>query len=283
MEKLVGLARQHEIAKVDAASFRWVTRELRTLEDVLREFDQDKWGPLHVIAERGEFKNIRAFESAAGIGTETVYCRAKGDLFAATYSEAYDVYACTFGEVLASYATHSDLIIEVGAGYGALAFRLLEMPEFRNHELLALDVSQSGLQVMSSLAKQLGVKAIASVFDIHAPHFPAATVGRRPLVLVSNVLMYASHQLQDFYMSVAALEPSIVVIVEPIAEDLQDCPPLQEAAARYLTANRYYSGTLRDLMDCISRDASSAVGHEADVFSFNVACPNSRLVWVKKS
>jgi hypothetical protein len=210
----------------------------------------------HPIWEAGWAENLKAFDPTKA-GRELAkpryhgkypIVRWNGDLYVPE-SEDYEhnMLAVIQDWVFDKYLRNSDMVCEFGCGTGHNLFRVGDVNS--NVTLVGLDWATSAVQFIN-LQAQAGAYspnlAWAHGFDFFNPSLTFTPSKNCAFVTVASLEQVGS-KWKPFFDFVMAIQPKVVIHIEPIEEVLDDRCLLDHLSREYFRKRGYLTGWLRHL------------------------------------
>ncbi len=256
----------------------WEQRR-KTPEEILREYDEDKWGvmlerinqspvPL-TIADAERWDMDLPFQS---------FTWHDGVFQPMSFPEANAIYIRLVTDTLQACMPAS-AIAELGCGYGKVVLRLLTNGAFGAVPFYAAEYTQSGIDVTTKLAAAGGLPITMGWCDFNDPTLTNLAVPEGAVLYTSFATPYVPELQDAFIESLIARRPKAVVHFEPCYEHCSTTSLLGMMRRRYLEVNDYN----RNLMTVLRkfRDAGKIAIEREDpaVFGSNPLLSASVVVW----
>jgi hypothetical protein len=280
---------QHEFTVEDLPRFspwparllglvEWQQRE-KTLTEVTREFDREKWG---LLLERyratGASAAIDVVEAWMLESTAPTLCTIGERFQLVTPSQAlhrhYEVVAQTLHDLLPANS-----IMDLGAGIGGAILRLAVDSRFQGTPLYAAEFTNSGIELMKQLAASAGINLRIGHCDLSSESLTDLLVPEGSILFTCMAACYVPQIADNFVNAFCRFGPKAVVHFEPCYEH---CDPQTLTGAlrrRYIELNDYN----RNLAALLHRHAAAGAIHiireVPAVIGVNPLLPISILVW----
>ena len=268
----------------------WVARLLgaatwpqktKTREEVLREFEGEKWGPYLE----------RARQTSEPVTVEDVDGWMFGDLPRSPISdgdrlelvsplEARMRYLTWVESVLRPYLRGS--VVELGCGYGSLLLALARRPALEGRRLTGGELTESGLALLRILAKNANIAVTAGRCDLSATPVTALAVEPESLVFTSYAAFYQPEVHVSFVDALLALRPRVVVHIEPCYEHCAQTSLLGLLRRRYIEVNDYNRNLATLLRSEEARGKLSVVEERKAEFGMNPLLAASVIAWAPR-
>lgn len=250
----------------------------KTLAEVIREFDTDKWGQLVALAEAGRGYSIDVLEEAEAAGDTVQPFFEDGGIFLATVRHSRMRHLQRLREALAPYVANASCLVELGAGYGAKLFRLARLPEFSSLQLMAAELTATGRELLRRVAAQAGLDVVVAACDLSA-----GTIDRRipsrALVFTSYALHYVPVLPRGLPSWLASFDPVAVVHCEPCLEHYSSRSLHDLLCAAYVQVNDYSRNIASVLEAAHGSGEIEIVSMLSKVIGENPLLPASLITW----
>jgi hypothetical protein len=257
---------------------RWDPR-LTTPEEVTREFDQEKWGPLLARARAApspptledvvDWELQDAPPSLRSVGGGLKLMGGKEAL-----SHFRDVVAQTVARYLPSSA-----VVELGCGYGAIILDLARRPAFRGLPFLAAEYTASGVELTRLLAAAQPVALSVAKCDFRSAEMTELSMPVGSVVFTSFATMYIPELSVDFVAALARRRPQAVVHFEPCYEHCDQTKLLGMMRRRYVEVNDYNRNLVSLLHGQERAGAIRILEEQPALCGPNPLLPASVLAW----
>lgn len=252
---------------------------VKTEQEVLREFNRDKWGELLSLANSDSGIDLHAVE-AAEINPETVVpYYESGHLYLAPFRHVLNRHLDLYAEVLSEYATGASALIELGAGFGSKIFRLSDLEPFKSLPLYAAELTPNGRDLIKLLAIRAGKAIRVGACDFRGGMLELDNVPPNAIVFTSFAVHYVPTLTDQFIALIAKLKPKVVVHFEPCIE-LMNPEILHELMCRsYMLRNDYNRNILGLLEAAATKGDCHIISVRANLMGGNPLLPLSSIVW----
>jgi hypothetical protein len=256
------------------------SRPERTREDLLREFEREKWGTLlaRVMSSgtRVSLDDVEAWEAASA--PESLVTDGDSWLLLPA-KEAGARYAAHVAAALSPYKS-APAILELGCGYGGQLLRVAKRPEFSGKRILGGELSESGVKVLRLLAESQGTPLTAGLCDLLADQVTTFDVPPGSLVYTSYAACYVPMLNLGFVRGISKLRPAAVVHLEPCYEHASPDTLLGLMRRRYIEVNGYTRNLQSVLRDAESQGLIRILAEKPAIFGANPFLPASVLAWM---
>jgi hypothetical protein len=256
----------------------WEPRK-KTPAEVTREFGREKWGALLDRYRRtGACATIDVVDGWM-IESELPTLRSEGDRFyLLSAKEAldrhYEVVARTIQELLPARA-----IVELGAGYGSVIFKMANDPRFRGISLLAAEYTDSGVELMKLLSRASDMHLPIGHCDLAADSFTKLSIPEGSIVFTCMAAHYIPKLGDRFVDSFRVLRPKAVVNFEPCYEHCNGETLTGMLRQRYIEMNDYNTNLMTLLHRHAANQTISIRDEQRAVIGVNPLLPISIFHW----
>jgi len=280
---------QHEFTVEDLPRFSpWPARLLglaewqqrkKTLTEVSREFDHEKWGNL--------LDRYRASGGKAAIDVVEAWMLESNAPSLCTIGERFELLTASHAlnrhyEVVAQ-ALHDLLpansIVDLGAGFGSVIMRLAVDSRFQGATMYAAEFTNSGVELMKQLATSAGINLRIGHCDLSSESLTDLLVPEGSIVFTCMAACYVPQIEDKFVNAFCEFRPKAVVHFEPCYEH---CDPQTLTGAlrrRYIELNDYNRNLVSLLHQHAAAGAIRILKEVPAVVGVNPLLPISILVW----
>jgi len=247
----------------------------RTRDEVLREYDREKWGRVLDALKAGADVSAEELYRLQGVDPEKPIAFARGDeLYIAPARLVFEEEQELFASTLRQYP--SRILAELGSGLGD---KLLAMAaRFAPQRIWGGEFTASGVECGRLLASKRGIEAEFARFDYLNPE----TVLRVP----ENALVYTSHSVEQipslseaFVDALILRAPQTVIHFEPCYETHEETTLLGLMRRRYTEVNDYNRNLFGLLRSFERRGRIRILDFRKNVLGGVPLNPTSILIW----
>lgn len=251
----------------------------KTEQEVLREFNRDKWGELLSQAKRDPGFNLQAAE-ALEINPETVIpFYDSGRLLLAPFRHVLERHMELYTEVLGAFANNASALVELGAGFGSKILRLSDIPLFKQLPLYAAELTSNGRELIELLATRAGKQITVGACDFREGTLSLKNIPPDAIVFTSFAAHYVPELSTKFVKFIADLKPRVVVHFEPCMEHMKT-GSLHELMCRGYILRNDYNRNLVSLLETASRGGNARIlSVRRNVMGGNPLLPLSVIAW----
>jgi len=255
------------------------TQKHKNPSEVIREFGDEKWGRLLELfssrpnitlaevelMEKDLNATIPIFDWQLGFYLDKVKA---SDLSVLKYME----------EILNRYSNGASCLVELGAGYGNKIFNLSETPLLKSLDLIALEYTKTGCDLIKLIASHTKQKVKVDQCDFNTLNFGNVAIPENAIIFTSYALHYVTEMRDDFVQRLCQLKPKVVIHFEPCYDYLDKGTIHGLLCRRYMEVNGY----TRNISSCIDAGCKRAGAHfksQKNVYGANPFLPFSIIEW----
>lgn len=250
-------------------------------DQVMREYEIEKWGAFLNRLKKSKKDGISvglADVDSWLLGAEQSLC-AVGDGFKLmTGSDSQKHYVDLVDKVLSSYFPASSLV-ELGAGYGSILLNLAQRPVFETARLIAGEYTQSGVDLIKTLAQSQGLSIEAGRCDFISPGITSLSIPQQAVIYTSYATPYIPFLPDSFVANLVRFKPKAVIHFEPCYEHYQGNQLVDMLRRRYIELNDYNRNLVDLLRSHEQKGYIQIMAEERVVFGSNALLPVSIIAW----
>jgi len=250
----------------------------KTEKEVLREFNQDKWGQL--LKQEWDLSKLTLVEIEQGlIDSDTLIpCYDAGRFYLATERQLLDMHLDLFADVLRSHLEGASCLVELGAGYGSKLFALAQREGFTKLPLFAGEYTQSGCKLISILANSMDKPVNIGHCDFRKMKIEGIEIPEDALIFTSYAAHYVPELSKDFLGFLGRLNPQVVVHFEPCYEHYAMDSLHGMMCRRYVELNDY-TRNLASVIEAGRKRGEISLRTKKNVLGSNPFLPISVIEW----
>ena len=254
------------------------TVKYKTAKEVLREFNQDKWGQL--LKQVWKMNKPTLVEVELGlIDSYTLMPYYEGGKFyLANERQLLDMHLDLFEDVLRPHLEGASCLVELGAGYGSKLLSIGQREGFSKLPLLAGEYTQSGRELISILAESLNIPITVGYCDFREMKIDDLSIPDNALIFTSYAAHYVPELSKDFVGFLAKLNPRAVVHFEPCYDYYAMDSLHGMMCRRYMELNDY-TRNLASLIEASQQRGEISLRTRKNVLGSNPFLPLSVLEW----
>lgn len=257
----------------------WEQRH-KTPEEILREYEDEKWGPLLERLRAAEREiAIEEVDGWAREGSTASLCSIGERLELLSPREAHARYLNLVEDVLKEFLPASALV-ELGAGYGSIILALATRGPFAQMRVMAAEYAPSGVELLRCIAKGQRLEIEVGHCDFASSWVADMTIPQGALIFTSFATPYVPRLSPDFVKALCTYRPQAVVHLEPCYEHCNSQALLGLLRRRYIQVNDYNTNLVTLLHDQQERGLIRILEERPTVFGMNPLLAASVIAWI---
>ena len=252
--------------------------KFKTREEVLREFNQDKWGQLLRQVSKMIKPTFAEVERKLVDSNIQVPCFEGGKFYLANERQLLDMHLDLFEDVLRPHLDTASCLVELGAGYGSKLLALAQREGFSNLSLLAGEYTHSGRELISILANSLDMPIAVGYCDFREMKIDDLGIPENALIFTSYAAHYVPELSNDFISFLCKLRPRAVVHFEPCYEHYALDSLHGMMCRRYVELNDY-TRNLASIIEAGQERGQISLRVQKNVLGSNPFLPISIIEW----
>jgi hypothetical protein len=250
----------------------------KTEKEVLREFEDEKWGRLLKKALALENPSLLDIEEAYADTNSIFPCYEAGNFYLATWQQMHDRHVKLYADFLGPHVRGASCLVELGAGYGSKLFALALRDGFSGLPLFAGEYAKSGRDLISILAKSIKRPVTVGYCDFRTLTISNISIPPNAVIFTSYAAHYVPRLSNNFVDFLARLQPKAVVHFEPCYEHYDENSLHGMMCRRYVELNDYTRNLAGVIDEGCKRDGFS-VRAARNVLGNNPFLPISVIEW----
>lgn len=251
----------------------------KNAQSVSREYEDEKWAPL--------LKRIRSHQAKTIADVDQIFfSQHKGPLASLYHGDLVEWSLPAYHEryIKIVHKTIKNLlpasgVAELGCGYGSLILNLAMKKPFRKMPLWAGEYAPSGVEIVSTLSKNLGAHIHADRCDFCSPHVTDMPIKPGAVIFTSFAVACVPRISEQFVEALMRFQPKAVVHFEPNYEDADPKSLLGLMKQRYIQLNDYNTNLWPVLKRFSKAGKIKIIQSEKDVIGSNPFLPASLIIW----
>ena len=252
----------------------WEVRH-KTAAEVEREFEREKWGRLLSATRSLATPTLDAVEGASLDLDGTIACYDEGRFYLETRRAFLDRQADLYEGVLARYAADASCLVELGAGFGSMLFRLIGRERLVRLPVYAGEFTPSGRELISTLARSTGREVAVGHCDFRSGTIDGLSIPENALIFTSFSVHYIPELSPEFVSFLTRLRPRAVVHFEPCYEHYDTDSLHGLMCRRYVELNDY----TRNLVSVLESSRGLTCRTKKNLLGSNPLLPLSVIEW----
>ena len=257
---------------------QWARRS-RTRDEIVREFEREKWGGLLKFGLRpGPPLTLEAADAWVRGADVPILCSEADQLVESTPSAAHNRYRDLIAAAIGRYLPTA-AVAELGAGYGSIIIDLARRPALKGSRMYAAELTDTGTRVIDMLAAAEGVSVTTDRCDLTASPITSLDLPPGSVIYTSYAAQYVPRLSPSFVESIVELAPAAVIHIEPCYEHCEGKTLLGLLRRRYIEVNDYNTNLVTILHEQRERGAIDIVEERPAVFGSNPLLAASVIAW----
>jgi hypothetical protein len=251
----------------------------KTEDEVIREFETEKWGVLYKQIESSGFKtSLKEIEESIYHSKSHLACLSDGDLFLMSPEQAFEEQIRIYCETIASFLP-ADSLCELGAGYGQVILKLATDKRLNVQKILAAEYTKSGVKLIKHFANLQASAIDADLCDFTKSDITSLKIPEGSVIYTSYATMYVPELATNFIQKLASFKPSVVIHFEPIFEHCDTSKMLGLLQYKYIQQNDYNRNLLTVIQKAEEKKIVEIVAEKKQIFGSNPLLPFSIIAW----
>ncbi|MGS1118003.1 hypothetical protein [Castellaniella sp. UC4442_H9] len=251
----------------------------KTADSVLREYERNKWGILLGQLRRIKDASIADADRLSSGERRSVSFYANGGLYVADSDVVQNKYFQLIRDELQTVVGETGHLVELGAGYGALLFKLCSLRGFTRVAYTAGEYTDAGVSCIKLLAANQGLTVQAGHCDLNDLNLSAFAIPENAIFLTCWAMAYVKGFPRRTMEEIIRRQPAAVVHIEPIYEHWSNDSLLQMLWRRYAELNDYNRSMMTMLRTYEMEGLIEIVDERPSVFGSNPLAPVSIVRW----
>lgn len=256
----------------------------KTAEEVLREFNQDKWGQLLKQVSNMSKPTLDEVESRLADPNILTPCFIEGKFYLADERQLLEMHLNLFENVLRPHLDGASCLVELGAGYGSKLLALAQRDGFRKLPLFAGEYTYSGRELISILAGELNKTVTVGYCDFREMKIDNLKIPENAIIFTSYAAHYVPKLPRDFINFLSRFSPRAVVHFEPCYEHYAMDSLHGMMCRRYVEINDY-TRNIASMFEASQERGEISLRMQKNIIGSNPLLPISVIEWapLKKS
>jgi hypothetical protein len=251
----------------------------KTAESMLREYGQDKWGVLlEKLKAAGSVTVADADRLSVG-ENKTAAFYADGELYVADTQTIQSAYFELIRTELQPSLEQFGHLVELGAGYGALLFKLAALPGLEKVGYTAGEYTDTGVACIDLLAAGRSLKLETGYCDLSDLDLKTFAIPEQAVFMTCWTMAYLKGFSRVTLDEIICHKPAVVIHIEPIYEHWSDDSLLQMLWKRYFQLNDYNQSMLTVLKGYEADGLIEILEERRNLFGNNPLAPVSIVKW----
>ena len=252
--------------------------KVKTKSNVLREFEQEKWGCIYNNLRDDDNNTYRLDDIENlyfGLEKKQTFVE-HGNFFYTKQKNVLARYLDLYLDVIKKYNDKVP-IVELGAGFGSKIIAIAErMPPKR--KFFAADLTTSGQNIMRYLSKVHNIDLGVGYVDFEEREIRGINIPKKSIIFTSYSLHYLpklTQNIPEFFMK---FEPSVIINFEPCFEAFDTNDIYYLLCRRYSEENGYAQNILSTIQKFCSKNNLNFSANK-NVLGDNPLLPATVIEW----
>ncbi len=251
----------------------------KNASEINREFGDEKWGRLLDIFEKKSTFSLNDLEIAEQNLNQEIPCYSNSlGFYLIRVRQANIEQIKIYESILSKYASSSSALVELGAGYGSKILQLSNFLDMSTLPLFAGEYTQSGCNLISLLAKNMGKNIQVGHCDFNNPDLLEIEIPENAIIFTSYSVHYVPELNRAFVDFLKKFKPRVVVHFEPCFEFFDAHSLHGLMCRRYMELNDYTKNIASTIIDGCDRIGAS-IQIQKNVHGCNPFLPFSVIEW----
>ena len=255
-------------------------KKTKNKEEILREYDSEKWGSLRVKISRLPTEDLTISKvDKIFLGSENTIFSQQNKLYLSNIIYAHKLCQKIIYHYVKKYLYNSKTIVELGAGYGSIILDIAEKFSKRLIKFIAAEYTKQGQYCLNILSKKVfSSKVITCGCDFTSDNIIDEKIPENSLIFTSLSITCVPNLPNDFLEKIIKLKPSYVINFEPIPQFF-DNSLLGLLRKKYIELNDYNTSLFEILSEGVKKEKIEIVEKQKNIFGENCFLPASFVVW----
>jgi hypothetical protein len=254
-------------------------KRYKTPEEVTREYEYDKWGPLLNKVQMAEkIISLEEVDNWIFEDLQPSLCWIKNRLELLSPHDAHRQYLSLVCDTLKPFMPATSLV-ELGAGYGSVIIALAQFSDFAGTPIIAGEYTTSGMQLLKYLARSQNLAIEVGHCDFASAQVFNFVIPRNSVIFTSYAAAYVSKLSANFIKCLCKCKPNFVIHFEPCYEHCDQNTLLGLMRRRYIEVNDYNTNLIKLLHEQQEEGNIKIIKEEPTVFGNNPLLSVSAIIW----
>ena len=250
-------------------------KTIKNKNKIFNEFNNIKWKKL---LDKSKKKNIRLVDEEFYEKKILIYFKKKYKFL--PFSKIKDIQAKIYFSNMKNFFYKNNNIVEIGAGYGSMLFRLMLYKKINHNFFYHLDYSPNALKIAKKIKKNNNFKNLKiGLCDLYSGK-AKIKIPQRSLIYTSYCLHYGKKLNDKFMKYLISLKPKFVFHFEPIFELYKnDNNVKSKYIKKYFRMNDYSINLLSIIKKYKTKKKIKIIKIKKHLISPNIFLPLSLVIW----
>jgi hypothetical protein len=248
--------------------------------EVLREFNEDKWGELLVKLNKSEIKSLEYADSLYTNASAEIIGFENGDFFLTNEKLMLEKYINLYADVLGKYINSASALVELGAGYGSKLIGLSKHNKLSCKRFYAGEYTNAGQTLIKMISNYEKIDISVGYCDLNKMEIADLEIPANAVIFTSYSTHYTPANPEDFVSFIARFSPRAVVHFEPLYETHDEETMFGLMCRRYIELNDY-SKNFKSIIESGCARLNYKCKLTPNIIGLNPFLPISILEWTK--
>ena len=251
----------------------------KTEEEVIREYDNEKWGGLLEKVKKSLNPSLEEVEIESNSFDQVSPFFIRGKFYLGLGEEIADAHLELYRKTISPYINQASCLVELGAGFGSKILNLSQFNEFNELPLYAAEYTKNGCELISILSKTINKKVGIGQCDFRKLEISGIEIPKNAIIFTSYSVHYVPHLSNDFIKFLSNLNPLVVIHFEPCYEHYSVKTLHGLLCRRYIESNDYNRNII-SVIDSAKNDKKISVKMKNNIIGSNPFLPISVIEWI---
>jgi len=251
----------------------------KTEQEVLREFQVEKWNQLFQAVSNADHVTLEMVE-AAHVDLDAIGPYYKNGKFAlATNQTVLNYHLDLYHKILEPHINGASALVELGAGYGSKILGLGQRESFSGIPLVGVEFTENGRDLMELLSKRTNRSMKIGFCDFRSLKIDEDIVPENAVIFTSYAAHYVPELSMEFTDFLLKLKPKMIVHFEPVYELFSSDSIHELMCRRYMEINDYTTNLMSVINNSVNDGKSIVSSVTINTLSGNPFLPISIIEW----
>ena len=214
-------------------------KKTKTEEEVLREFERDKWGRLIEMLSKIETYDLKYVENLYSALSDKQLFYLNHEFFLTTTKRVINEHVDLYSKMFSKYLGKISCIVEFGAGFGSKILSLATRKEFKDIPIYAAELTDSGQDLIRMISKMMNLDVNVGGVDFRTSELTDLSIPKNALIFTSYALHYDPKPSRKMFKIFHELDPYVVINYEPCYELYGKETVHGQMCMKYINMNDY--------------------------------------------
>ncbi len=247
--------------------------------NILREFNDDKWGRLVSYFHDKDEITIDELEAKYDNLDQIEPYYENNNFYITLNRNILSKHLNYYSKFIQKYNYNNPSIVELGAGYGSKILGISKFDNFSKNSLIAAEYTENGRTLLHKASNSCNNKVIVGGCDFNKCKVDKDLIPEDSIIFTSYALMcipFIEDKLIDFFIE---LKPKVIINFEPCYELYDSITPHDIMCKKYIEINGYSKNIYSAIKKKSMKGDCQLLGVSHKVVSFNPFVPISAIEW----